>query len=177
MRVKVDYELKGLAVALRNTKMVADEAKKCLGPAVKAGANIIKRDAQNRISRRSGQIASGIVAEVTWDKNASKAFAGVAMSKEMNNEFVYHTKMGGVRYYIPSAVEYGHRAPGGGGYVLLDTIKRGKRAGQFKAAASSKQGKVAKPVKFMRNAVKSTKEEVKAEVTRRIYEQIMGVVK
>lgn len=180
MRIKV--EIDGLQKAMKQSERFATKVKSRLGPIVLEGAEIIRDAARGRITRRSiggilerGELAAGIKAEVTWDKNASKAFAGAGMDKNKNNRFVYHTK-GGTRYYIPSAVEYGHRAPGGGGYVVLATdkagsfikYKRGRRRGQLKVAASSKQNKVAKPHSFMRWAYKNKKDAVRIRIQSRL---------
>ena len=108
---EVKTEIKGLQEAMKSCQRVADEVKKSLGPAVKEGADLIRDDAKSRIHNISGDALKGIISQITWDKNASKAFAGAGMDKHMNDKFVVTTKAG-ARYYIPAAVEYGHRSPG-----------------------------------------------------------------
>lgn len=152
--MKLKLEIEGIQAAMKKMDKYGEEICKTLGPAVKRGADVVRDDAKSRINSISGELARGVISEVTWDKTKSKAFAGVGMDKGMNDKFVVHTK-NGVRYYIPAAVEYGHRFPGGGGYVVMDIVKRGKRKGQFRAAANKKQNKSAKPHPFMRPAYKS----------------------
>lgn len=169
MRVKV--EIPNLKQVIKDVDKVRLNVNSVLGKAVKEGADLIKDDALQNIHNRTGELASGVKSEVTWDKNKSKAFAGVGMDGNMNDKFVYHTQ-NGVRYYIPAAVEYGHRPPGRGGFVVMTTVKRGKRAGQYRAAASSKQGKSAKPRSFMRKALKAKRKEVEALILARIKEAL-----
>lgn len=186
MRIKVEVE--GLQKAMKQSEQFAAKVKSRLGPIVLEGADIIRDAARGRITRSSiggvlerGELAAGIKSEITWDKNASKAFAGAGMDKNKNNRFVYHTK-GGTRYYIPSAVEYGHRAPGGGGYVVLATDKagnilqytRGRKKGRARIAASSKQNKVAKPHSFMRWAYKNKKDVVRLHIQSRLAALVKG---
>ncbi len=180
MRIKVEVE--GLHKMMKVSEQFTTKVKSRLGPIVLEGADIIRDAARGRITRSSiggvlerGELSAGIKSEVTWNRFASKAFAGAGMDKNKNNRFVYHTK-GGSRYYIPSAVEYGHRAPGGGGYVVLATdktgnilrYKRGRKKGQSRIAASSKQNKVAKPHSFMRWAYKNKKDAVRLHIQSRL---------
>lgn len=163
MRIKTNIE--GLQEAMRKCQHVADEVKKSLGPAVKDGADLIRDDAKSRIHNISGQLSQGVISEVTWDKNKSKAFAGAGMDKRMNDQFVYITKAG-ARYYIPSAVEYGHRAPGQ--VVTIEYTKRGKR---------KKTKKQIKAHPFMRPAYKAKKKEVALVIENRIRQALKGAVR
>jgi HK97 gp10 family phage protein len=127
-----------------------------LGTAVKAGADVIRDDAKSRVHSISGDLEKGIISTITWDKNKSKAFAGVGMDKAMNDKFLVTTKSG-TRYYIPTAVEYGHRSPGGA--MNIAVTKKGYHK-------KSKKGTRAHP--FMRPAYKSKKSEVAQIIERYI---------
>lgn len=188
MRIKI--EIDGLQETLRKSEQFAANFKKRLGPIVREGSDIIRDAARSQIHRDSqggflqtGELAAGIKSEVTWDKNASKAFAGAGLDKT-KNRFVYITKSG-TRYYIPSAVHYGHRAPGGGGFVVLATDKQGnllkykagRRKGRVRVAANSKQNKVAKANPFMKWAYKNKKDQVKMVIQRRLAAMLEGAAR
>jgi len=163
MRIKTEIE--GLQKAMQICRHVANGVKKSLGPAVKEGADLIRDDAKSRIHNISGELSKGIISQITWDKNASKAFAGAGMDKRMNDKFVVTTKAG-VRYYIPSAVEYGHRAPGAA--MSIERTKRGKRK-------KSKKAVRARP--FMRPAYKNNKKQVALIIENRIRRALKGAVR
>lgn len=163
MRIKTEVE--GLHEALLSCQRTALKVKKSLGPAVKEGADLIRDDAKSRIHNISGDLARGVISQITWDKNASKAFAGAGMDKGMNDKFVVTTKHG-ARYYIPAAVEYGHRAPGAA--MSIEKTKRGKR---------KKSKKVVKAHPFMRPAYKSNRQRVVVIVENHIRRAIQEAVK
>jgi len=163
MRIKTEIE--GLQEAMRNCQQVANAVKKSLGPAVKEGADLIRDDARSRIHNISGELSKGIISQITWDKNASKAFAGAGMDSRMNDKFAVTTKAG-ARYYIPSAVEYGHRGPGAA--MNIEKTKRGKRK-------KSKKAVRARP--FMRPAYKNNKKQVALIIENRIKGALKGAVK
>ncbi|MGE5390904.1 MAG: HK97-gp10 family putative phage morphogenesis protein [Deltaproteobacteria bacterium] len=163
MRIKTEIE--GLREAMQKCQHVADEVKKSLGPAVKEGADLIRDDAKSRIHNISGQLSSGVVSQILWDKNASKAFAGAGMDKSMNDKFAVTTKTG-VRYYIPSAVEYGHRAPGAA--MSIEYTKKGRR---------KKSKKQIKAHPFMRPAYKNNKKQVALIIENRIRRALKGAVR
>lgn len=180
--VRAWIEVEGLQDMMRKSDRWGDAFKKELAPATLKGATIIRDAAKGRIKRRSrgghlkpGELASGITAKVTWDKNASKAFAGAEMDPAMNNRFVYFTK-GGTRYYVPAAVEYGHAPPGGYAYTVLATNKKGEyirykkgpRKGQIKRAAAKKQPKAVKPRSYMKWAKNRYGKIAKAAVVRHL---------
>lgn len=146
--MRVTSEITGLKEVIKNCEKIMGDIEQVLGPATKAGADVIRDDAKSRIHNISGTLAKGIISEVTWDKKKSKAFAGVGMDRGMNDIFVVHSKTG-TRYYIPAAVEYGHRTPGGA--MNIQTTKRGKRK-------KSKKKIKAKP--FMRPALKANRANV-----------------
>jgi len=146
--MKIKLQVDGLDKVTRNCNKVMNDIQSVLGTAVKKGADVIRDDARGRIHNIRGDLERGVISTVTWDKNKSKAFAAAGMDKAMNNKFVVTTKTG-TRYYIPSAVEYGHRAPGAA--MNIEKTKRGKRK-------KSKKQIRAKP--FMRPAMKTNRAEV-----------------
>ena len=113
-RTRVD--IAGIENIRRNFQAIKTELFNDLGAAALAGAEIVADDARNRARRKSGALASGIKAAVTWDKRAPVAFAGAGMDAAMNDVFV---KIGanGQRYYYPSSIEYGH--PGAPAYPFM----------------------------------------------------------
>ena len=167
MRVKV--ELGSLHEVMISINKYGDRFCKYLGPAVLEGAEAIRDDARSRVHSISGDLAEAITAEVTWDMGKSKAFAAAYIPKEYNDKFVVTTK-DGKRYYIPTAVEYGHAGPGGGGFTALaideegnyKVYKKGRKKGQIKKA--SPKTKTVQPHPFMRPAMKAKKAEVVAIV-------------
>lgn len=163
--MRINTEIIGLQQAMQRSQQVADAVKKSLGPAVKEGADLIRDDAKSRIHNISGQLSQGVISQITWDKKASKAFAGAGMDKGMNDQFVVTTKSG-ARYYIPAAVEYGHRAPGAA--MSIELTKKGKR---------KKSKKQIKAHPFMRPAYKSNKQEVKLIIEKHIRQALKGAVK
>lgn len=161
MKLKLDVE--GLNETQSSISKYDKALKEVLPPAVKKGADHLRNDVKRRINERTGMLASAIEADNTWvHPDAPKAFAGVGVNETKVGKLRGTSKRTGKDYSIPSAVEYGHRAPGGGGYTVLATDKegnyvtynRGRKKGRLKAAASSKQNKVAKPQKFMQKAYK-----------------------
>ncbi len=163
MRIKTEIE--GIQQAMRNCQKTAMAVKKSLGPAVKEGADLIRDDAKSRIHNISGQLSRGVISQVTWDKNASKAFAAAGMDAGMNDKFQTTTKAG-ARYYIPSAVEYGHRAPGAA--MSIEKTKRGKRKRSKKAVRAHP---------FMRPAYKSNRKPVVLIVENHIKRALQGASK
>lgn len=185
--MKLGVEVEGFDELKRNFELYGYKLNRALGPAVMKGAEVVKVNAKSRINNRTGELASSITAAVTWDKNQSKAFAACFADAEPVFAKGAHSnlstkKVEGNRYYIPNAVEYGHRAPGGGGVTVLATDKegnyktytRGKKKGQLKAAASSKQNKVTKPQHFMQKAYKDPF--VRARVQKIVADAIAEVI-
>lgn len=151
--MKMKLQVEGLQQAMRNLDRCSEDVCKVLGPAVKEGADVVRDFAKRRAK---GSIAAAIESKVTWDKNKSKAFAAAYIPAKYNDQFVHITK-DGKRYYIPTAVEYGHKLPGGGGSVFqIAYYKKGKKAGQMKPVKYAKEiSKAVKPYPFMRPAYKS----------------------
>lgn len=104
----ITIKIDGLQQLMAKSEAVNRSVRSVLGPAVKAGADIIQDDAQRRAREKSGDLKKGIVSRITWDKNASKAFAGCGMDPAMNDVFVKYTK-DGKRYYYPASIEFGTR--------------------------------------------------------------------
>lgn len=101
----------GIEQLHKKAKQINQDVKDVLVDAVLAGADIVRDDARSRARRKSGALASGIISQITWDRNAPVAFAGAGMDKRMNDVFVKYGA-NGKRYYYPSSIEYGHaRAP------------------------------------------------------------------
>ena len=146
--MKISAEIEGIEKLKKNFVVIDQGIKNVLGKATKAGADVIRDDAKKRIHNINGDLERGVVSVSTWDKKASKAFAQVGMDKGMNNKFVVTSKVGS-RYYIPSAVEYGHRAPGA--MMSIETTKKGKR---------KKSKKQIKAYPFMRPAMKTKRSDV-----------------
>ncbi len=163
MRIKTEIE--GLREAMQKCRNAANEVQKSLGPAVKEGADLIRDDAKSRVHNISGNLSRGIISQITWDKNASKAFAGAGMDASMNDKFKTTTKAG-AHYYIPAAVEYGHRAPGAA--MSIERTKRGKR---------KKSKKAVRPHPFMRPAYKHNKKQVVLIIENHIRRSLKGAVK
>lgn len=159
--MKIDIEI-DIKQAVRDVDKVRTDINSILGRAVKAGADIIVAEAKGNTK---GRIAAGIIGRITWDKNKSKAFAGAFMDPGVS-EFVHVTK-DGKRYYIPAAVEYGHRPPGGD-KTISKMYLRGKKAGQSRIV----KNKAAKPVRFMQKAYSRKKKIVEALVLSRIEEAL-----
>lgn len=158
--MKVKLTIDGVQNIMKSIDKYGPELKKVLGPAVKAGADLIKADAKNRIHHISGELAESITSEVTWAKSNTAAYAGCFIDADP-----VYTKSG-QRYFVANAVEYGHYGPGSGGFTALKvdaegnfvTYKRGKKKGRIKVA--SKKTKTVKPHPFMRPALKAKKTEV-----------------
>ena len=169
MRMKV--ELGSLHEVMKSIDKYGDRFCKYLGPAVLEGAKAVRDEARSRVHSISGDLAESITADITWDKNKSKAFAAVYIPKSYNDKFVVTTK-DGKRYYIPTAVEYGHAGPGGGGFTALaidkdgnyKVYKKGRKKGQIKKASA--KTKTVKPHPFMRPAMKAKKGAVVSIVER-----------
>lgn len=171
MRIKV--ELGAMQQLMITIDKYGEEFCKSLAPAVLEGAELIRDDARSRIHSISGELAESITADVTWNMNKSKAFAAAYIPKSYNDKFVVTTK-DGKRYYIPTAVEYGHAGPGGGGFTELaidedgnyKVYKKGRKKGQIKKA--SPKTKTVQPHPFMRPAMKANKAEVAAIVEKHV---------
>jgi len=98
---------------LRELSQKSDAFKKHLfsqfGEIVKEGADMIRDEAKAKApTGDTGNLKKGITSTITWDKQKSKAFAGVGMDAGMNDVFVKYSA-NGKRYYYPSSVEYGHK--------------------------------------------------------------------
>lgn len=107
-----------------------------LGEIVLEAADIVKEEAQaNAPVGDTGNLKDGIISAVTWDKNKSKAFAGVGMDKAKNNVFVKMSATG-QRYYYPASVEYGHGDPKKGEKPFLRPALKKKKTAVKKHVAS-----------------------------------------
>lgn len=108
-RIKVD--ISGIEELGKKVKKLKGDLYAILSEAVLAGADIVRDAAKDKARRKSGELADGIVSEVTWDKKAPVAFAGAGMDKSKNAIFVKYDASG-KRYYYPASIEYGHpKAP------------------------------------------------------------------
>lgn len=107
-RVTVSFE--GMSTLKINLERVIDAVKAAVAEAVLEGAEIVAEAARAKAPVDSGDLRSGIKADMTWDRNAPVAWAGAGFDKDMNNKFVKYSKTG-KRYYYPTAVEYGHGGP------------------------------------------------------------------
>ena len=104
-RTKID--ISGIEELNKKFKQINSNLKNVLPKAALAGAVIVKSAAQQKARKKSGALADGIEATITWDKNAPVAWAATGMDKNKNNIFVKHSKEG-KRYYYPASIEYGH---------------------------------------------------------------------
>ena len=152
--MKMNLKIDGVQAAMLSLDKYGDVFCRHLGSTVLAGANVIRDDAKRRAT---GSIADAIESQVTWDHQKSKAFAAVSIPKKYNDQFVHITK-DGKRYYIPTAVEYGHRPPYSdtGTVYAITFYKRGKKKGQARPVKFAK--KINTRIKahpFMRPAYKS----------------------
>lgn len=159
--MRVITEIEGLAELTKNIEKVNEITSQALKTGTEKAAEVFRDKARGGINSRSGGLRFAIIGQSTWyKKDALKAFAGAGIDQSKDFMFRGKSKRTGKQYYIPAAVEYGHRAPGGGGYTVLATdkegnfavYKKGKKKGQLKAAANKYQNKVAKPVQFMKKA-------------------------
>jgi len=158
--MRVMTEIEGLDTLVKNVKIVNSDVSQALNTGTKKAAEVFRDKAREGVNSRTGGLKFGIIGQSTWYKqDAPKAFAGAGI--DQSKDFMFRGKSKtGKQYYIPAAVEYGHRAPGGGGYTVLATdkegnfvsYKKGKRKGQLKSASNKLQNKVAKPVRFMKKA-------------------------
>ena len=164
--MKVNVGIEGMEELFKNCNRVQASVIKALPKATLHGAEIIRDDARSRIHNISGELSQSLVAKVTWDKKAGKAFSGVAVSEAWNDKFIQESPTTGKRNYIPAAVEYGHVAPRRFTALAVDkegnykTYKRGKLKGQIKTQKTSRKDKVAKPQRFMQKAFKAQKQRV-----------------
>lgn len=108
--------ISGIENIRRNFQAIKTELFNDLAAAALAGAEIVANDARGRARRKSGALAIGIKAAVTWDRRAPVAFAGAGMDSAMNDVFVKYGA-NGKRYYYPSSIEYGH--PGAPAYPFM----------------------------------------------------------
>ena len=159
MKIKCDIE--NIDVVMKNVKLTDEAIKKALVTGVEKAAAVFRESAKGNTPVKTGQIKGSLESAVTWcRKDAPKAYAGVGVNEAKAATLRGKSKRTGKDYSIPSAVEYGHRAPGGGGYTVLATdkegnfvtYKKGKKKGQLKSAANKFQNKVAKPVRYMKKA-------------------------
>ena len=156
MRLKVE----GTQAAMLRMDKYGEAFCNHLGPTVLKAANVIRDDAKKRAK---GSISSSIESEITWDRKKSKAFAAVCIPKKFNDQFVYFVKgtrggKAGNRYYIPTAVEYGHRPPNSDKETVYQVAvyKRGKKKGQAKPVRYANQVSKKIPAHpFIRPAYKS----------------------
>jgi len=144
-RTKIKIE--GMDEFKKNIDKVNKDVIKILPDAVMAGAKIVQAAARSKVPVKSGALKSGIKAEITWDKNAPVAWAGVGFDREMNAVFVKYSKAG-KRYYYPASVEYGTKGP---------------------------HSAPAHP--FMRPAIDNNKAKVRKEIKDRVKAAIEGAVK
>lgn len=113
---KVKFDISGIPELKRNMDKLKDELFAVLPEAAQDGADIIKASAQEKARKKSGEMADGIISEITWDKKAPVAFAGVGMDPAKNDIFVKRSASG-KRYYYPASIEYGH--PGAPAYPFM----------------------------------------------------------
>jgi hypothetical protein len=97
-----------------------------MGAIAKEGADIVRDEAISRAKEDTGELKGGIISDVTWDKNKSKAFAGAGMDRAKNDVFVKYSASG-KRYYYPTSVEYGHGDPKKGERPFLRISLKKKR--------------------------------------------------
>lgn len=120
-------------------------AKKIVRSAVRKGAKVVlratKANAKSMVGGSVGSLISKNTAVRVFKKQRRGQF-GVGIKQRPGIPQFEHITKSGVRYYIPSAIEYGHALPGAGG---------------------SKQKDIA-AIPFMRSAFDSTREAAKQVV-------------
>jgi len=94
------------------------EAKKIIRKAVREAQKIdlaaSKDNAKSMVGGEMGnKIASALKIKAVNKQRKGSYALQVAIDPTQAEEFVHNTK-GGTRYYIPTAIEYGHRKKGGG---------------------------------------------------------------
>jgi len=100
-------DVQGIEDFNRQVRRLRQDIFRALPEGAKAGADIVRDNASARARRKSGDMADGIISQVTWDKNAPIAFAAACLDPAKNDTFVKYSA-NGKRYYYPAAVEYGH---------------------------------------------------------------------
>jgi hypothetical protein len=93
----------------------------------KEAADIVRDEAIARAPVDTGELAGGIISDVTWDHKTSKVFAGAGMDRAKNNVFVKYSKSG-KRYYYPASIEYGHGDPKRGQRPFLRPALKARKA-------------------------------------------------
>lgn len=112
-------KVKGLAdLDKKLGNMEKKVAKKIVRSAVRKAQNITKKkakaNAQSMVGGEMGQKIAGALKVKSVNKQKKGSYAlQVAIDPTKADEFVHYTK-DGKRYYIPTAVEYGHKKVGGG---------------------------------------------------------------
>jgi hypothetical protein len=132
MRTTVKVE--GLEGIVRNVQGFQKHLFSQFGEIVKEAADIVRDQAKANTAKfkePTGATEKGIISVVTWDKNKSKAFAGVGMDPAMNDTFVKIGK-NGKRYYYPASLEYMN---GGKNAFLRPALKKKKTAVRKHVAA------------------------------------------
>ncbi|PKN97756.1 MAG: hypothetical protein CVU43_17035 [Chloroflexi bacterium HGW-Chloroflexi-5] len=113
----------GLDQVIKNVQGFQKQLFQQFGGIVKEGADIVKDEAKAKVRKKSHATEEGIISTITWDKDKSKAFAGVGMDPAMNDVFVKISRSG-KRYYYPASLEYMQ----GGKYAFLHPALKKKRA-------------------------------------------------
>lgn len=140
-------DIEGLDRLFDNCEQIKDDIRNKLSDIVLEGAEIVQSAAKSIAPVEEGALRDGIIAKVTWAKNALVAFAAAMMDPSKNDIFVKYTK-DGKRYYYPASVEYGTR----------NTEKKNQKP-------------------FMRPAMTKARPAVKALIQARIKSTIEGAVK
>ena len=134
--MRTTARVEGLESVVRNVSGFQKQLFKEFGGIVLGAADIVRDEAISRApTGDTGELKSGIISAVTWDKDKSKAFAGAGMDKAKNDVFVKFTK-DGKRYYYPASIEYGHGDPKKGERPFLRIALKKKRTAVRKHIAS-----------------------------------------
>jgi len=117
--MEVTFEIEGLSVLDQKLKQMETAiAKRIARRALIAGAKIVQRKTMSSAL----QIVGGMMSYEIWNSIIIKTLrmgrtsvyrVGVMIDPKANDTFVYLTKRKnpGKRYYIPAAIEFGHKTP------------------------------------------------------------------
>lgn len=118
--------LKELEAKLK--RLEKKDAKKAVRKGVRAAQNIAKKEAKkNALSMIGGEmgakIASALKVKAINKQKKGYYALQVGIDPARAEEFIHVTKSG-IRYYIPTAIEYGHRKEGGGTVPAIPAMKK-----------------------------------------------------
>ncbi len=143
-------KVKGLKELEKKLKrMEKKDAKKAVRKGVREAQKITqkvaKSNSQSMVGGEMGQKISGALKVKPINKQKKGYYAlQVGIDPNKSDEFVHITE-DGTRYYIPTAIEYGHRKQGGGTVPAIPFMK--------KASDETEQQRIKKMVQVIKKEV------------------------